>query len=576
MATILTNHIGYNTAGSKKAVILLPGPLPAGAEAAGADPGAEGAGAARLVGEGVDTPLAVGPRQAVDRWSVGTFRVIDFSEVRTEGVFRVVCGDAASEPFRIGERVLQQSTLSDILYYFKSVRSSGAIDRKDRTARFYRDDSGRTVDARGGWLDASGDYSKFLSHLNYTRMMNPQQLPLCAWAFMEARDTLTRRTPQLLKALGDRLRDEALFGADFLVRFQSPEGHFYTAIFDALTKDLQERVINAPLQDSVRTQRWQAAYRQGGGFAIAALARAATLDDHGDFTSADYLAAARRGFDHLEEHNKEYLYDGEESVIDDYCALMAAVELVRATPGGDPVPAAAADRRARQLMDRRTDSGRGFHYLVGDVEGRPYFHAAESGLPAVALLRYAEVCAGSPLAAEARRTALALLRDAARLADEVANPFGCARQFVQPTGAEPRTSFFFPHDNETGYWWQGQNADICSVAYAAFLGSGQQECDDALRERLCRLAEDQLHWVTGLNPFDSSMIKGVGRNNVEYKPDYPNVPGGILNGITGGFEDERDIAFMPEHHRATGNGWRWTEQWIPHSAWFLLAMSAAR
>ncbi|MCA1223787.1 glycoside hydrolase family 9 protein [Streptomyces sp. 8L] len=570
MATILTNHIGYNTAGSKKAVVLLAGPAPA--EPAGAEP----LGAARLVGDGVDTPLAVGAQQAVDRWSVGTFRVIDFSDVRDEGVFRVVYGDERSEPFRIGERVLQQSTLSDILYYFKSVRSSGAIDRKDRTAGFYQDDSRATVDARGGWLDASGDYSKFLSHLNYTRMMSPQQLPLCAWAFMEARDTLTRRTPQLLKALGDRLRDEALFGADFLVRFQSPEGYFYTAIFDALTKNLDERVINAPLQDSVRTQRWQAAYRMGGGFAIAALARAATLDDHGDFTSGEYLAAARRGFDHLEAHNKEYLYDGEESVLDDYCALMAAVELVRATPEPDPVLTAAAERRARQLMDRRTDSGLGFHHLVGDVEGRPYFHAAESGLPAVALLRYAEVCAASPTAAEARTAALAMMADAAFLADEVANPFGCARQYVQSTGAEPRTSFFFPHDNETGYWWQGENANICSVAYAASLASEQEGLDAESAERLRKLAEDQLHWVTGLNPFDSSMIKGVGRNNIEYKPDYPNVPGGILNGITGGFEDEHDIAFMPEHHRATGNGWRWTEQWIPHSAWFLLAMSAAR
>jgi hypothetical protein len=237
---------------------------------------------------------------------------------------------------------------------------------------------------------------------------------------------------------------------------------------------------------------------------------------------------------------------------------------------------AAAERRARQLMDRRTDSGRGFHHLVGDVEGRPYFHAAESGLPAVALLRYAEVCAASRTAAEARTAALALMADAAFLSDEVANPFGCARQYVQSTGAEPRTSFFFPHDNETGYWWQGENANICSVAYAASLASEQDGVDSALAERLRKLAEDQLHWVTGLNPFDSSMIKGVGRNNVEYKPDYPNVPGGILNGITGGFEDEHDIAFMPEHHRATGNGWRWTEQWIPHSAWFLLAMSAAR
>lgn len=381
MTTILTSHIGYNTAGSKKAVVLL---------TASTAPAA-----AFLVGDGTRTELPVGPEEQVDRWSSGTFRRIDFSDVRAEGTYRIEYGSTASAPFTISESGLQQSTLSDVLYYFRSVRSSGAIDRKDRHARFYGDDSGRTVDARGGWLDASGDFSKFLSHLNYTRMMNPQQLPFCAWAFMEAADTLAERRPRLHKALGTRLRDEALFGADFLVRFQDPEGYFYTAIFDALTKDLDERVINAPLQDSVRTTRWQAAYRQGGGLAIAALARAATLDDHGDFTSQEYLDAARRGFDHLEQHNRAYLYDGEESVIDDYCALLAATELLRATPG-DPVVEAAADRRAAQLTRRYTDTGKGFGCLLGDVEGRPFFHAAESGLPPWP-------CCGSPGSARSHR-----------------------------------------------------------------------------------------------------------------------------------------------------------------------------
>ncbi|MDX6347989.1 MAG: hypothetical protein QOF84_2779, partial [Streptomyces sp.] len=420
MTKILTSHLGYNSAGSKKAVVLLE---------TGHDSAAS---AAYLVGDdGTRTELRVGPELRVDRWSLGTFRRIDFSDLRTEGVFRITYGDVESEPFTIGERVLQHGTLSDVLYYFRCVRSSGAIDRKDRSAHFYADDSGRTVDARGGWLDASGDFSKFLSHLNYTRMMNPQQLPLCAWAFMEAAGALAERQPRLHKSLGGRMRDEALFGADFLVRFQSPEGYFYTAIFDALTKDLDERVINAPLQDSVRTTRWQAAYRQGGGLAIAALARASTLDDHGDFTSKEYLAAARRGFEHLEQHNREYLYDGEESVIDDYCALLAASELVRAAPG-EPDFEAAAERRAAQLIDRYTaadtdtGTGTGFGYLVGDVEGRPFFHAAESGLPAVSLLRFARVCPSSPLADRARTTAVALLRDTAALTDEVANPFGYA------------------------------------------------------------------------------------------------------------------------------------------------------
>ncbi|WP_431279533.1 hypothetical protein [Leifsonia poae] len=70
------------------------------------------------------------------------------------------------------------------------------------------------------------------------------------------------------------------------------------------------------------------------------------------------------------------------------------------------------------------------------------------------------------------------------------------------------------------------------------------------------------------------MVQGRGRNNVEYSGVYQNSPGGIVNGITSGWGDENDIAFLPGD-APDGNEWRWAEQWIPHSAWFLLAVCAA-
>ncbi|KZM33709.1 glycoside hydrolase family 9 protein [Oerskovia enterophila] len=586
--TVLVNHLGYAATGTKKAVVATTVPVDVTS--------------ARLVR--VDAPdpgdvsreesLAVGPEEQVPGWTTGTYRRIELPEQLAPGTYRVevVAADQvhASRDVIVGDHRLQYSTVSDVAAYFRAVRSSGEIDRKDRHARFYGDGSGREVDARGGWLDASGDFSKFLSHLTYTRMMSPQQIPLCAWALMAARDELEHRHPELWRAQGNRLRDEALFGADFLVRFQSPEGYFYTGIFDALTKDLHERVITAPLQDSVRTQRWQAGYRHGGGLAVAALARASTLDDDGEATRAGYLAAAVRGFEHLETHNREYLFDGEESVIDDYCALLAASELLVALR--EPAAPRSADedlratveeaarRRATSLCDRYRTDPDGIGFLEGDVLGRPFFHAAETGLPQVALLRFAEavpdVGGDVPLAARARRTALALALATASRVDDVPNPFGYLRQYVQPDGEEPRTAFFYPHANETGYWWQGENANVSSVAYAAVRCAELDECPPDARARLLRLADDQVHWVTGLNPFDASMLQGRGANNVEYSTAFQNVPGGILNGITSGFDDEQDVDFMPPGPAGSGDSWRWAEQWIPHTGWFLLAVSAVR
>ena len=97
-----------------------------------------------------------------------------------------------------------------------------------------------------------------------------------------------------------------------------------------------------------------------------------------------------------------------------------------------------------------------------------------------------------------------------------------------------------------------------------------------LPNRLQAYARDQLNWILGLNPFDTCMLHGFGRNNPEYEKDYPNAFGGICNGVTGGFADAEDIDFLPEPHARRGeHRWRWSEQWIPHAAWYLLAVCAA-
>ncbi|GAA1516547.1 glycoside hydrolase family 9 protein [Kribbella lupini] len=552
---ILVPHLGYGAGAAKAVIAVVPeGPL-----------------TAELVGPGEPAVLTPGPVEHVPGWTGGPYSRIPLPETLAPGTYFVRVSAAGheltSEPFVIAPERLQRQTMSDVLAYFKAMRSSGEIDRKDRAARRWGDDSGTTVDARGGWLDASGDTSKFLSHLTYTSTMSPQQIPLCAWAMLAARDQLG---PALTKVLGARLRDEALWGADFLVRFRSPDGYFYTGIFDALTKQLDERVITAPLQDCVRTSRYQAAYRQGGGLAIAALARASTVDDDGDFARAEYLTAAREAFAHLEKHNLDYLFDHTESIIDDYTALLAATELAAADGASQPV--AAARTRAASLTSRYVRPTNEPGWFRADEQNRPFFHAAEPGLPILALLRFAEVLPDTPEADPARRTALQAMHDILTRTASVQNPFGYPRTLVQPTNDKPRESFFFPHANETGYWWQGENAAIASLAAAANACARIAETGAS---ELRAFADDQLAWITGRNPFDTSMLHGRGRNNADYSSDFPNLPGGILNGITAGWSDENDIAFLPDD-APEGDSWRWAEQWIPHTGWFLLAVASAR
>ena len=53
---------------------------------------------------------------------------------------------------------------------------------------------------------------------------------------------------------------------------------------------------------------------------------------------------------YLEKHNLLYTNDGKENIVDDYCALLAATELFKATK--DEKYKDAADRRATNLIDR--------------------------------------------------------------------------------------------------------------------------------------------------------------------------------------------------------------------------------
>ncbi len=557
-ATVLINHIGYDAGARKRA--LISAAADAGLdrfEIVSADGQRAFAGNVRREGE-------VAGWQGRCFWSAG------FDALATPGSFTLRVGDIVSAPFEIQPRLLLGRTLAPVLAYFRSQRCRDPWDSFDRRCPFVG--GGRApVDVHGGWHDASGDVSKYLSHLSYANFMNPQQTPIVVYNLLAAETLLSGAEHADLRA---QLAAEAAYGGDFLRRMQDPAGYFYMTVFDRWSKSLQEREICAyETQRGHKRDNYQCGYRQGGGAAIAALARLAASGHVHESTSADYLAAAVRGFDHLERHNLEYLDDGQENIIDDYCALLAAAELFGAT--GAPHHGEAARRRATRLAQRLTPDARVGGFWRADEGERPFFHAVEAGLPALALLRWAELTDRDEERASLRATVGASLAFELALTDEVVNPFGYARQYVRPLGGTRHSSFFVPHVNESGYWWQGENARLGSLAAAAAQALACGAVPAAARQRVRDYAHDQLDWILGRNPFDACMLHGFGRNNVDYQSEWRNAPGGICNGITGGFHDEADLDFARVFEPGEGDqSWRWTEQWIPHAAWYVLAVAA--
>jgi hypothetical protein len=581
---VLVDQVGYDTNSPKVALI---------SGAAGADPGeftlVDDA-TAKIVFTGAPTPAG-----HVDHWGDRRYWKADFSAFHTPGHYelRVVAGKdiASSCSFQIEDNLLERATLSNVLFYFKGQRASGDMDRADRHLQLPNGQG--TVDLHGGWYDATGDYGIHLSHQNPTSYFNPQQVPLVAWSLLASYNTLKARHDDNFSEYERRLLDEGLFGADFLVRLKRPGGSFLQSIDGPgpakLAKD--RKIGNPNWRTQIKTSAtqstqsappvaegpyvYQAGYRAGAGMSIAALALASTMPQDGDFTRAKYLQTAEDAFAFLEAHNRELLNDHTPNILDDYCALMAATELYRASH--KDIYQQAADKHAAHLMARLTAENAFHDYWRADDGTRPFFHPSDAGLPVISLLRYAET-ASAANRQKAVETVKRSLQFELATTREVNNPFGYARQLVRMGDGRVRTAFFFPHDTEAAPWWQGEDARIASLAAAARMAAPLFADDPQFQSALDTYADDQLHWILGRNPFDSSMLMGSGHGNAPYmyfrSYKYTSAPGAILNGVTAASNDEDGIAFN-EGFAVTGKDedWRWTEEWLPHAAWYLYAVS---
>lgn len=561
---IYVNQIGFDTKGSKIAVI-------------GADHNLDAKATFNIIdiasGKTVFTS-PIGKAQNVAEWNLGqTYYRADFSSFQKTGNYKVsvnIGGTIYDSPnFAIEENILAKRTISSIVHYYNKQRAN-TPDEINADKNMLLFGSTKRVDVHGGWCDASGDVSKYFSHLAYANFVSPQQTPLVTWSLINTSETLSKQLTDW--KIKDSLDNEALWGADYLMRCLSDEDYFYMIVFSYFDKDPAARRIVGLKANSVTTNEYQCAFREGGGMAIAALARISQWNKNGDFTSKQYLDGAKRAYAHLLLNNTKYDDDGKENIIDDYCALMAATELWIAT--NDNFYASEARKWAHNLENRMTDKG----WFRSNDGNRPFWHAADAGLPVVALTRYLKKETNSNEKTLAENVIKKALDYNIAVTNNVENPFGYARQsFLYKNKVQD--GFFIPHDNETGWWWQGENARLASLATAAIEGGkiAYSQKNDRTKKALDSYAEQQVSWILGCNPYSVCFMYEFGQKNVPYMHSnygHGSEKGGISNGITGkeGNGDGSGIDFNMD---VEGNDeWRWTEQWIPHSAWFLQAITA--
>jgi hypothetical protein len=107
---------------------------------------------------------------------------------------------------------------------------------------------------------------------------------------------------------------------------------------------------------------------------------------------------------------------------------------------------------------------------------------------------------------------------------------------------------------EKSWWWVGVNANVTGH------GVGLIKAARLLAEPgLAALAQRQLDWALGANPFDASTMEDVGRNQPgrfmsPNDPPTPRIPGAVMCGIGGTVDD------MPQLEPGS---WQMCEYWTP-------------
>ncbi len=151
----------------------------------------------------------------------------------------------------------------------------------------------------------------------------------------------------------------------------------------------------------------------------------------------------------------------------------------------------------------------------------------------------------------------------------------CANRFGITRRRDENGEFiFFRHYRDVNNWYVGESRELLDTAYEGILldmlGFGEGRA----------IAENQVHWILGRNPYGVSTMEGVGsvfvpqyHHRYNTLPGNPRgaVPGAVLNGITRAWPD-LDRPWLDMHPEPNAD-YQPNEPWLPHNNRWLFLVS---
>ena len=405
---------------------------------------------------------------------------VDFSDLRRPGRYAIAVGDGAvttrSPPFQIADHLLATQT-AELAYRFYYFQRCGT-EIPGFHAACHLDDAtlpdGSHRDLTGGWHDA-GDYNKYNG-------LTPEAVYALAWAY-RCKPELYDRWDRDQNGLADIL-DEATWGARFVRKMLDVDrlellesvssGYGYWGPPEGETDNRPGTGDERP----VRPGRGDASYCISG-FALLGHA----LKESGQPETVEY---GQQLID-LAQRFYEKIGGGIDRLIPLYEST------------GEQRYRELARQRSRSLLEsQRPGSVNGFRELAHYAMAFP----EDELTPRIRAL------------AKRRATQLAAICD---------DRFGVARR------RDGDGSFvYFRRYNHVNDWYVGETSYRLDAAIDGLMASHL----GATRGR--KIAEDQVHWLLGRNPYGICYMEGVGSKHLPlYHHRYNRIPGNPRGAVPG-------------------------------------------
>jgi len=503
---------------------------------------------------------------------IGNFQTMDFTDFTKEGQYRLRVGDISSAPFYINRNLWDDSAWR-VLNFMFCERCGYPVPEKHATCHtdLNGEFNGHLFTINGGWHDA-GDMSQ-----------QSLQTGEITYAFLEMAQRAKEKNDI---ELYNRLMEEALWGVDFLLKTRLGDGYrvqtwgtnlwtdgFIGTIDDAGRR--QVRIHNGAFENF--------GYAIVEAFASMMIDNDLEMKDHlRKIAKEDYAFAMKRfeelGYGERIRDGGGHAYMASQSqymahisfassmmykLTGDSCYAGKAAEAIRYT---------LSCQRTEPLQDK--DRLSGFFYRDTNRKSIEHFnHQSRDQVYIQALTALCETQPNSPdyqtwvnaikLYAGYLKTIMQYIQPYGMLpsgvyhVDEVKDSVNFYVQQIRVTGGVSEDYAEQLHNgvklDDEHYlrrfpvWFSFRG----NVAVQLATGKSAALCGKFLGDKaLIDIAEEQLFWIVGKNPFGQSLIYGEGSN---YAQQYCALPGESVGEIPVGMQSRfnEDSPYWPQFNTAT-------------------------